>query len=83
MVYGVCDEKDRISVSPYDIFSNEYKLIGSFAQTHCFDRAIQALESGIVKVDKLTSHVFSLDDYKAGLETVMSGKDSIKVLIRP
>ena len=83
VVYGVCDETDRISVSPYDIFSNEYKLIGSFAQTHCFDRAIQALESGIVKVDKLTSHVFSLDDYKTGLETVMSGKNSMKVLIKP
>lgn len=83
VVYGVCDEKDRISVSPYEIFSNEYKLIGSFAQTHCFDRAINALEKGIVKVDKLVSHKFSLDDYQKGLETVMSGKQSIKVLINP
>lgn len=83
VIYGVCDEKDRISVSPYEIFSNEYKIIGSFAQTHCFDRAINALETGIVKVDKLISHRFSLDDYKKGLETVMSGKESIKVLINP
>ena len=83
VVYGVCDEADRISVSPYDIFSNEYKLIGSFAQTHCFDRAINALETGIVKVDRLVSHVFSLDDYARGLETVISGKQSIKVLINP
>lgn len=83
VVYGVCDEKDRISVSPYEIFSNEYKLIGSFAQTHCFDRAVNALETGIVKVDKLVSHSFSLDDYQKGLETVMSGKQSLKVLINP
>ncbi len=83
VVYGVCDEADRISVSPYDIFSNEYKLIGSFAQTHCFDRAINALEKRIVKVDRLVSHVFSLDEYARGLETVMSGKQSIKVLIKP
>lgn len=83
VVYGVCNEADRISVSPYDIFSNEYKLIGSFAQTHCFDRAINALEKGIVKVDRLISHNFSLDDYAKGLNTVISGKQSIKVLINP
>lgn len=83
VVYGVCDETDRISVSPYDIFANEYKLIGSFAQTHCFDRAINALEKGIVKVDNLVSHRFNLDSYAKGLETVMSGKQSVKVLINP
>lgn len=83
VIYGVCSEEERISVSPYDIFSNEYKIIGSFAQTHCFDRAINALEKGIVKVDKLISHRFSLDDYSKGLDTVMSGKQSLKVLINP
>ena len=83
VVYGVCDESERISVSPYDIFSKEYKLIGSFAQTHCFDRAISALETGIVNVKGLISHQFSLDEYAEGLETVMSGKQSIKVLINP
>ncbi|MEG6510339.1 zinc-dependent alcohol dehydrogenase family protein [Desulforamulus ruminis] len=83
VVYGVCDESDRIQVSPYEIFSKEYKIIGSFAQTHCFDRAINTLETGIVKVNNLISHRFSLDDYAKGLETVISGKQSIKVLINP
>ena len=83
VVYGVCNESDTISVKPYDIFSNEYKLIGSFAQTHCFDRAIQALQSGTVKVKNLVSHSFSLDEYDKGLEEVISGKNSHKVLIRP
>ncbi|AOY74495.1 zinc-dependent alcohol dehydrogenase family protein [Clostridium formicaceticum] len=83
VIYGVCDEADRISISPYEIFANEYKIIGSFAQTHCFDRAINALEKGIVKVDKLISHRFSLDEYAKGLDTVISGKQSIKVLIQP
>ncbi|WP_273484152.1 zinc-dependent alcohol dehydrogenase family protein [Desulforamulus ruminis] len=83
VVYGVCDESDRIQISPYEIFSKEYKIIGSFAQTHCFDRAINALETGLVKVNNLISHRFSLDDYAKGLETVISGKQSIKVLINP
>jgi D-arabinitol dehydrogenase (NADP+) len=83
VVYGVCDAEDTIKVSPYEVFSKELKIIGSFAQTHCFDRAINALETGIVKVDDLISHQFSLADYAKGLETVMSGKESIKVLINP
>lgn len=83
VIYGVCDESDKIRISPYEVFSREYKIIGSFAQTHCFDRAINALENGIVKVNDLISHKFSLDDYAKGLETVMSGKQSIKVLINP
>ena len=83
VIYGVCDEKDKISLSPYDIFQNEYKIIGSFAQTHCFDRAINALETGIVKVSDLISHRFSLDEYKIGLEHVINSKKSHKVLIKP
>lgn len=83
VIYGVCDEKDRISVSPYDVFYNEYKIIGSFAQTHCYDRAINALETGIVKVDSLISHKFSLDEYEKGLQMVMTGKQSHKVIINP
>jgi D-arabinitol dehydrogenase (NADP+) len=83
VIYGVCDEKDRISVSPYDVFYNEYKIIGSFAQTHCYDRAINALETGIVKVDSFISHKFSLDEYEKGLQMVMTGKQSHKVIINP
>jgi D-arabinitol dehydrogenase (NADP+) len=83
VIYGVCDSADKIEVSPYDIFSNEYKIIGSFAQTHCFDRAVNALETGIVKVKDLISHKFSLDDYSKGLDAVISGKESIKVVIYP
>ena len=83
VVYGVCHEDDRISISPYEVFSKELKIIGSFAQTHCYDRALKYLENNIVKVDKLITHKFSLDEYKKGLETVMDGKGSIKVIINP
>ena len=41
----------RISWSPYEIFRRELTIKGSFAQTHCFDRALIYLESGKLKVD--------------------------------
>jgi D-arabinitol dehydrogenase (NADP+) len=83
VIYGVCDESETITVSPYEIFEKELKIIGSFCQTHCFDRAVKYLEEGIVKVAPMITHSFSLDDYGKGLEIVMSGKDNIKVIINP
>ncbi|MDD5017400.1 MAG: zinc-dependent alcohol dehydrogenase family protein [Eubacteriales bacterium] len=81
VVYGVCDASDKIEISPYDVFSQEYEIIGSFAQTHCFDRAINALETSIVKVDNLVTHKFNLSDYAEALDVVASGKNNMKVLI--
>ena len=83
IVYGVCGASEQICFSPYDLFSNEYQIIGSFAQVNCFDRAIAALEHGIVKVDKLITNVFELKNYDMALETVIQGKSSLKVMIHP
>ena len=82
VIYGVCPEDARITISPYEIFRKELKLIGSFAQTHCFDRALKYLENGIVKVDRLITHTFKLEDYVQALELVRSGR-CLKVVIKP
>ncbi len=83
IVYGVCSEEDRIQVSPYEFFAKELKLIGSFAQTHCFDRALKYLENGTVKVNRLVTHSFPLVEYDKALGTVINGRDNIKVMIHP
>jgi len=83
VVYGVCNEEDDIRINPYEIFEKEIKIIGSFAQTHCYDRALKYLESGRVQVQKLITHTFPLPEYAKGLEKVMEGGKQIKVLIHP
>jgi len=83
VIYGVCDEDDRISISPYEVFAKELKIIGSFAQTHCFDRALKYLENGTVKVDKLVTHHYGLEKYGEALDTVIHGQGSLKVMIAP
>jgi D-arabinitol dehydrogenase (NADP+) len=81
--YGVYDEQASFPLNPYTVFSQELTLIGSCAQTHCFPRALQYLTKGIVQVDKLITHRFALDDYGTALNTVMNGRQSMKVLIKP
>jgi D-arabinitol dehydrogenase (NADP+) len=83
VLYGVCPEDDRISISPYEVFQKEYKILGSFAQTHCFDRAIDALQRGVVKVKGLITHAFPLDQYGKALEIVSNPGKKLKVVIRP
>ncbi|MEG1857404.1 MAG: zinc-dependent alcohol dehydrogenase family protein [Pseudoflavonifractor sp.] len=80
--YGVCAADAKVPVSPYEIFSQEYTILGSFAQTHCFGRALEYLERGDVQVEALISHRLPLSDYGKGLDLIMD-KKAKKVIILP
>ncbi len=81
VIYGVASIRDEITLSPYEIFRKELKIIGSFAQTHCFDRALKFIRSGIVNAKGLITHRFSLEHFGKAIEQVETGKGHIKVMI--
>ena len=81
VVYGVYPENARLNWSPYEIFQKQLTITGSFAQTHCFDRALLYLESKQVKVNEMVTHTFALVDYGKALETLRS-RQGIKTIIR-
>lgn len=83
VIYGVCNEEDLIQVRPYWLFRNEIKLIGSFAQTHCFDRAVSYLEQRVVRVDDVITHRFGLAEYAKALEVLADGKANLKIVVHP
>jgi D-arabinitol dehydrogenase (NADP+) len=83
LIYGVCNEEDLIQVKPYWLFRNEIKLIGSFAQTHCFDRAVSYLEQGVVRVDDIITHRFGLAEYAKALTVLADGKENLKIMVHP
>ncbi|MBC8074966.1 MAG: hypothetical protein H7Y32_02740, partial [Chloroflexales bacterium] len=68
--YGVYDKAARVSWSPFEIFERELTIKGSFAQTHCFDRALLYLESGRIKVDGIVTQEFALAEYGAALDAL-------------
>lgn len=82
IAYGVYPEGKRVPISPYEIFRREITLKGSFAQTHCFDRALSYLESGRITVRDLVTHEFSLKDYGNALDTMEHG-NAIKISLHP
>ena len=81
VVYGVYPADARLNWSPYEIFQKQLTIVGSFAQTHCFDRALTYLESRQVKVNEMVTHAFALDDYHRALETLRA-REGIKIIIQ-
>lgn len=82
LVYGVADEGDRWSVSPYEIFARELTIKGSFAQTHCFGRALQALTTGRVRTEGIVTDVVALSSFDRALAAVRSPA-SVKAVVVP
>ena len=81
MVYGVYPASARIHWSPYEIFQKQLTILGSFAQTHCFDRALSYLESHQLKVNEMVTHTFALQEYARALQTLRS-REGIKIIIQ-
>ncbi len=81
--YGVTDEADRVSVSPYDVFRRELTIKGSFAEISSFPAAIAALRAGRARTDGLITHRFPLEDYGSALEALRSDRTAHKVVVTP
>ena len=81
--YGVTDEADRVSISPYDVFRRELTIKGSFAEISSFPAAIAALRAGRARTDGLITHRFGLADYGQALEALRSDRTAHKVVVVP
>jgi len=81
--YGVCPEEDRIAISPYEVFRRELKILGSFSQAHTFERATRLVNTGVVKVKEMVSHIFPLEGWGEALRMVTEGTEQVKIVIEP
>jgi threonine dehydrogenase-like Zn-dependent dehydrogenase len=61
--FGVAPNHARISISPYDIFHNDWTIIGTFALCYTFLPAIDWLASGAIDIGPLVSHVAPMQDF--------------------
>jgi D-arabinitol dehydrogenase (NADP+) len=82
LVYGMAEADARVPFSPYEIFARELTIKGSFAQTHCFDRALLALRTGRVRTEGIVTDVIPLDRFDLALAAV-AGSASVKAVLAP
>ncbi|PCH44857.1 NADP+-dependent D-mannitol dehydrogenase [Wolfiporia cocos MD-104 SS10] len=82
MLYGVYDNAALVHYPPSKIFVDEIQIIGSFAQTHCFPRAVAYLDSGRIRVKGMVTDVFTIKDYQKALDK-MNSRSALKIAVKP
>ena len=78
--FGVTPIGAKIEIEPYEIFRNDWTIIGSFALSYTFLPAIDWLAHKVIDVTPLVSHNASLDNFATAFEAFKNG-ETLKVHI--
>jgi len=63
LIFGVSKESSRISISPYQIYENELKIVGSFLNPFTSEKSVEIISSSKdLVLDELVDKKLSLDD---------------------
>ncbi|HYF27026.1 MAG TPA: zinc-dependent alcohol dehydrogenase family protein [Baekduia sp.] len=82
LLFGVAPDKAQARFSPFRVYNEELRIIGSMAIRHSFERALLLMGRGVVNGDLLLTHRFGLADYGDALDTFRSGA-GLKLTIVP
>lgn len=75
LLFGCCAKKSAISLSPFDIYSKELKLVGSYANPFTFPEAIAVVRDmeKYLDYEKLGVKTYDLQNYLVALEDLKKG----------
>ena len=82
LLFSVPQVEAQYSLSLFDVYSKELTVMGSIINPDTHLRAVNLINSGKVRFDKIITHSFGLSDLEAAIKKQMSG-DSIKVVVHP
>ncbi len=71
--FGVSDENAVATWSPFKIYNQEIRIVGSMAVLHSYERAADLFAAGVLKPEIMISHRFPLQDYPAALDQFAKG----------
>jgi D-arabinitol dehydrogenase (NADP+) len=69
VLYGIVPPDQNAQMNPFDICRKDLQVIGSFSSVNACIMAQELLASGVIKVEHLISHRFSLSDWGKAIET--------------
>lgn len=82
MQFSSTKDDEDIVINPQYFYRKELHYYTCHWQVHDFPGAIEALNSGKVKVDKLVTKCYSLNDFAQAIEDVVD-HNCLKLIIRP
>lgn len=84
VAYGAAPSTAAIDVKPFDIYSKELTIVGSYAGTYdAWPAAIALIQGGRFNPETIVTQVVPLEDIVGAIETVEQNKDAIKIQISP
>ncbi|KOT74585.1 alcohol dehydrogenase [Streptomyces rimosus subsp. pseudoverticillatus] len=71
--FGCAPDQETARFSPFRIYNDEIRIVGSMAILHTYGRAVEMLGKGIIDCEKMITHRFGLDQYAEALKTFELG----------
>jgi 2-desacetyl-2-hydroxyethyl bacteriochlorophyllide A dehydrogenase len=82
LMFGVAKDDAMAKFSPFRVYNDEIRIIGSMAVLHSFERALSLLVKGVINCEAMITNRFPLDDYSKAIDTFLSGS-GLKVQVAP
>jgi 2-desacetyl-2-hydroxyethyl bacteriochlorophyllide A dehydrogenase len=82
LMFGVANADAKASISPFRIYNDEIRIIGSMAVLHSFERALALLVKGVIDSEAMITNRFPLDDYSKAIDAFLAGS-GLKVQVAP
>ncbi|MBN1541269.1 alcohol dehydrogenase catalytic domain-containing protein [candidate division KSB1 bacterium] len=81
LLFGVYPDRDRLQISPFQVFYNDWKIMGSFTYRHEFARAVSLLESKVIQGAPLVDEKIALSELPDRLQRLAAGDQTGKVQV--
>lgn len=82
LMFGVASADATATFSPFKVYNDEIKIIGSMAVLHSFERALTLLAKGVIDSEAMITNRFKLDEYSSAIDTFLAGS-GLKVQVAP
>jgi 2-desacetyl-2-hydroxyethyl bacteriochlorophyllide A dehydrogenase len=82
MFFGVASPKAEIQIKPFDVYRNDWEILGSMAINYTFQQARDLLAAGRISVRPLITRVATLNDV-AGILGRPKAPSELKTMVAP
>ncbi len=81
VLYGIVPPNQHSMINPFDICRKDLQIIGSFSSINTCIIAHELLASGVVQVEPLISHRFSLEEWGNAIDTARDPAKCMRAIV--
>ena len=81
VLYGIVPPDHHALVNPFDICRKDLQIIGSFSSVHACTLAHELLSSGVIQVEHLISHRFTLPEWGKAIEIARDPSKCMRAIV--